>query len=287
MKTPQPGQADPLAQPERRAQRRATEEGWKTRLTCIEPNKILVRGYPLDEMMGRLTFGEAIYLLLMGEVPSPGIGSLMEAMLVSFIDHGTTPPSTLAARNTATTGAPLRACVAAGVLGFGRYHGGDIEACMQFLDQGLDQVREGHTYREAATELVERCRRAKEIPPGFGHRFHTRDPRAARLFQMALELEVEGHHVQMIRAVEVVLNDHPDDGTRMQPVNIDGAIAAVCGDLGIPPAVADALFIISRVPGIAAHAEEERERQQPMRQIDPKDHRYDGPSERRLPERRK
>ena len=78
----------------------------------------------------------------MGEMPSPGIGRLMEAMLVSFIDHGATPPSTLAARNTATTGAPLRACVAAGVLGFGRYHGGDIESCMQFLDTGLDLVRQ-------------------------------------------------------------------------------------------------------------------------------------------------
>ena len=71
------------------------------------------------------------------------MGRLMEALLVSFIDHGATPPSTLAARNTATTGAPLRACVAAGVLGFGRYHGGDIESCMQFLDSGLALVREG------------------------------------------------------------------------------------------------------------------------------------------------
>ena len=115
---------------------------WKTALTCIEPNKILMRGYPLDEIMGRLTFGESIYLLLMGEVPSPSIGRLMEAILVSFIDHGATPPSTLAARNTATTGAPLRACVAAGVLGFGRHHGGDIESCMQFLDAGLELVRE-------------------------------------------------------------------------------------------------------------------------------------------------
>src|SRR5215207_3505689 len=165
-----------------------SETQWKTALTCIEPNKILMRGYPLDEIMGRLTFGEAIYLLLMGEVPSPSIGSLMEAMLVSFIDHGITPPSTLAARNTATTGAGLRACVAAGVLGFGKYHGGDIESCMQFLDTGLEIVRRGATYREAAEQIVQRCVDTNEIPPGFGHRFHTRDPRAARLFQMALEL---------------------------------------------------------------------------------------------------
>src|SRR5919109_4935132 len=164
---------------ERRLTPRVSDDRWKTSLTCIEPNKILVRGYPLDEMMGRLTFGEAIYLLLMGDIPSPAISSLMEAMLVSFIDHGATPPSTLAARNTASTGAPLRACVAAGVLGFGRYHGGDIESCMQFLDTGLALVRSGRSYRDAAEEIVRRCRDAGEPPPGFGHRFHTRDPRAA------------------------------------------------------------------------------------------------------------
>ena len=271
-------------QVERRATRRTADEKWRTALTCIEPNKIIVRGYPLDEMMGRLTFGEAIYLLLMGEVPSPGIGRLMEAMLVSFIDHGATPPSTLAARNTATTGAALRACVSAGILGFGRYHGGDIESCMYFLDAGLDLVRKGASYREAAEQTVNKCIAAEEPIPGFGHRFHTRDPRAARLFQMALELEVEGEHVQMIRAVEILLNESKQDAPL--PVNIDGAIAAVCGDLGIPPNVANALFIISRVPGLAAHAREESERHAPMRQIDPKDHVYDGPSERRLPERR-
>src|SRR6266540_1720867 len=272
---------------ERRGQERVVDEKWRTALTSIEPNKILLRGYPLDEIMGRLTFGETIYLLLLGECPTPGIGRLMEAILVSFIDHGATPPSTLAARNTATTGAPLRACVAAGVLGFGRHHGGDIESCMQFLDTGLELVRKGASYRDAAIEIVKRCQEGGDPIPGFGHRFHTRDPRASRLFQMALELEVEGTHIQMIRAVEMFLHARQGGDEPVLPINIDGAIAAVCSDIGMPPAIANAMFIISRVPGITAHAQEERDRQQPMREIDPKHHVYDGPSERRLPERRK
>jgi citrate synthase len=179
--------------------------------------------------------------------------------------------------------------VAAGLLGFGRYHGGDIESCFQFLDTGLDMVRKGASHHEAAEKLLEEYKGSDEPPPGFGHRFHTRDPRAARLFQMALELEIEGAHIHMIRAVEMALHDQAqtEGGPAPPPVNIDGAIAAVCGDIGIPPAIANALFIISRVPGIAAQAQEERDRQKPMREIDPHDHMYDGPSERRLPERRK
>ena len=89
--------------PERRAQPRAPRvEQWHSALTDIAPNKILVRGYPLDEMMGRLGFAEAVYLLLMGELPTPAIGRMLNAVLVSSIDHGVTPPSTLAARNVAT-----------------------------------------------------------------------------------------------------------------------------------------------------------------------------------------
>ena len=66
----------------------------------------------------------------------------------------------------------------------------------------------------------------------------------------------------------------------------DGAIAAVCGDLGLDADVAEGLAMISRVPGLIAHALEEKSRHTPMRHIDPGRHRYDGPSERRLRERR-
>ena len=132
--------------------------------------------------MGRLTFGDAIYLMLTGELPRPSISRLVDAMLVSFIDHGATPPSTIAARNAATTGASIRGAVAAGVLGFGRHYGGDILACRQRLDEGLALARHGPLLAAAATEIAERLVQADDIPPpGFGHRYHTVDPRATRL----------------------------------------------------------------------------------------------------------
>jgi citryl-CoA lyase len=260
---------------------------WHTAITRIRPNEILVRGYPLDELMGRLGFGECVYLILRGELPSPTIGRLFGAVLVASIDHGVTPPSTLAARNVATTGARLRSCVASGVLGFGMYHGGDIEGCMRFLQDGLAKVREGSTFTGAADALVRAYAEAGKRPPGFGHRIHTADPRASRLLQMAHELELDGEHVQMIRTIERVASARPDAGERPWPLNLDGAIAAVCGDLGFEPELGNALFLIARIPGLVAHANEERSRQHPMRQIDPRHAEYDGPPPRRLPETRK
>jgi citrate synthase len=87
--------------------------------------------------------------------------------------------------------------------------------------------------------------------------------------------------------VERVLEAHASHFGQPLPVNVDGAIAAVTGDLGFAYDLGNAVFLVSRLPGLIAHAHEERARQQPMRQIDPKDHQYDGPKERRLPERRK
>jgi citrate synthase len=272
---------------ERRAQARLESAGWQTSLTSIAPNSILIRGYAVDEMMGRLSFAEAVYLLLMGELPSPAIGRMLNAVLVSSLDHGVTPPSTLAARNVATSGAPLKDCVAAGILAFGPHHGGDIERCMRFLDTGLNAVRAGQSLQQAAETLIEECVKDGQTPPGFGHRFHTRDPRAARLFQMALELELEGEHVRMIRVIERALEAQQQRLGRTLPVNVDGAIAAISADLGFAYELGNAIFLISRLPGLIAHSHEERSRQTAMRQIDPKDHMYDGSAARRLPETRK
>src|SRR6201989_3329599 len=139
---------------DRRGPPRAVSDRGPSALNSIAPNTILIRGYAVDEMMGRLSFAEAVYLLLMGELPTPAIGRMLNAVLVSSLDHGVTPPSTVAARNVATSGAPLKDCVAAGILAFGPHHGGDIESCMRFLDGGLVRVRNGRSLRGAGQDIV-------------------------------------------------------------------------------------------------------------------------------------
>src|SRR5438445_3768238 len=167
--------------PERRAQPRTASDRWQSALTSIAPNQILIRGYALDEMMGRLGFAEAVYLLLMGELPTPAIGRMLNAVLVSSIDHGVTPPSTLAARNVATSGAPLKDCVAAGILAFGPHHGGDIESCMRFLDGGLVLVRAGRSLQEGPRRSSPTAPNKARCRPGSGTAFTpaTRAPRAS------------------------------------------------------------------------------------------------------------
>ena len=260
---------------------------WPTAITRVEPDKILVRGYPLDELMGRLSFADAIYLLITGELASPSVSRVMDALLVASLDHGATPPSTLAARHVAGTGAPLRAAAAAGILALGSPlgGGGSIDGCMRFLDEGLALVGDWVSYDDAARRLLDQRSGSRRIPPGFGHRRHRRDPRAVRLMQIAFELELEGGHTQLARAVEQELGERQAAiGQPRLSLNADGAIAAVAGDLGLDAETATMLFTISRVPGLVTHAIEEQRRHDSMRPIDPARHIYDGPGERRLPD---
>ena len=67
------------------------------------------------------------------------------------------------------------------------------------------------------------------------------------------------------------------------PINVDGAIAALLVDLGMPRELANGFFIMARVPGLMAHVSEEKSRMRPMRRIHPTDHSYDGPQDREVP----
>ena len=254
-------------------------EGWNTAVTSIAPNEIRVRGYRIDELMGAVPFGSAVYLILRGELPGAAVGQLVEAMLVSSIDHGVTPPSTLSVRNAASTGAPLNACLAAGALAVNRHHGGAVEDCMRLLARGAALLAAGTSAEEAAARLIAEEKAAGRRLPGWGHRVHSNDPRSGRLLAIAREAGVAGAHVAVAEAIVGELGR----AGKPLPLNVDGAIAALLADLGFAPELANGFFILARTAGWMAHVAEELGREKPMRRIDQGAASYDGAAPRNLP----
>jgi len=47
------------------------DQPWKTAITDIGPGKIRVRGYAIADIMEKLSYAEAVYLILKGQLPTP------------------------------------------------------------------------------------------------------------------------------------------------------------------------------------------------------------------------
>jgi citrate synthase len=253
---------------------------WQTAISSVESNKIRIRGYPVDQLIGKIGYAQMVYLLLKGDLPSENEGKLLDAILVSSVDHGITPPSTFSARNVASTGAELNACVAAGILAISRYHGGAIEDCMELL---LETERLKYAQKlndsSSAKTIIAAYRADNKRLAGFGHRLHTADPRTKRLFLLAEHLNLAGEYVVLAKKLEQELASALG---KTLPLNVDGAIAALLCEMDFDPMLANGFFMMARLPGLLAHIHEEKTRFKPMRKIDQNEVTYDGPEERSI-----
>jgi citrate synthase len=205
---------------------------------------------------------------------------MMDAILVSSVDHGVTPPSCQAAVTVASTGAALNASIASGILAINEFHGGAIEKCMRTLQDAI-RMKESEklSAKETAEKLVTQYREEKKKIMGYGHRFHTNDPRTSRLYKLAEEYGLSHSFVEMSLAIQEALKTVSGKDL---PINVDGAIAAVLCEIDIPAELANAFFIMARLPGLVAHIYEEKTRFKPMRRIDFSQAEYDGPEEKDL-----
>jgi citrate synthase len=244
---------------------------WETSITEVTPTNISIRGVPIQELMGKVPFSHTVWLLLMGEMPEEKTAKLVDAILVQTIDHGPAPPSCQTVRWVASTGASLNTAVASGILCMNEYHGGAIEGCYRALQDGIG-IRQDRslTFDDAAFQLIAEYKEDNKRIPGFGHQLHKSDPRTVRLFEICNELGFQGDNIRMVKAVEKAFIN---SGTPLT-LNINGATGAVLGDLGVPPELMTAFFMISRVPGLIAHVVEEKSRMRPMRKIHPLDWSY-------------
>ena len=227
-----------------------------TGLGKAELHRILVRGYDLtEELVGKITFGQMTFLMLVGRMPTNGQTRMIDALLTVLVEHGMVS-SVIAARLTYHT-APeaIQGAVAAAILGAGSVHLGSSEWSARMLQEALPAGTDGADLDAIAASVVKRYEERKQRIPGIGHRTHAEgDPRADRLFQVARETQVYGRYCDLLQ--RIVSAAEARRGRRL-PVNVTGAIAAIASDLGLPWAMSKAFAIIGRTLGAMAHIGEE------------------------------
>ena len=266
---------------------------WDTSIIDIHPGKIAIRGYPIEQLIGRARFPDMIWLMLRGELPTRGQSDLLEAALVPGVDHGPHAPSIAIARMAVTCGLPVNGAMASAINVLDDVHGGAGQQCME-LYRAIDAAAgtggdHGGDLLAAATAIIRRQREAGEkIVPGFGHRFHPVDPRVAPLFALVGDAvaagTVAGRYAAIGHAVEDALKAITG---RAIPMNIDGITAVVFCELGFEPELGRGLFILSRSVGILAHAWEQKQQGRRIMGPMPKEipYRYSGPALRPVPSR--
>jgi len=227
-----------------------------TGLGKAERDRILVRGYDLtEELLGKITFSQMTFLMLMGRLPAPGETRMTDSLLTVLVEHGMVG-SVIAARLTYHT-APeaIQGAVAAAILGAGSVHLGSSEWAAKMLHEALAGEKAEADLGAVAAAVVGCYTREKRRIPGIGHRTHPEgDPRADRLFQIARETQVHGRYCELIQRIAAAAG--AGQGRRL-PVNVTGSIASIALDMGFPWQLTKAFALIGRTLGAVAHVGEE------------------------------
>ena len=266
---------------------------WKSDIAWKNRDRIVVRGYDVNELTGNIDFGEMLFLVLKGELPTRAQAKITNAMMVSLAEHAMSP-SSATVRFATSGGAELNAAVSAGVAAIGRLHGTADRPADMFLWVEKRAADEGISIEDSAALTVAEMRARRENMPGYHHAQHIRDPRTVRLMELSDKLGVTGKYVAIARAME----DATEEvfGRRLW-INGPGAMGCIGLDAGYTPAEMKAMFITCRTLSLCAHSIEESTTEKGWRASENSDmvqplslqmqgpDWYHGPADRHLPER--
>jgi len=206
------------------------------------------------ELIGKLSFTEMIFFQMLGRMPSAAQTRVVDACLVTLMEHGLTPSAIATRLVYSSAPEAMQSAVAAGLAAVGSVFVGSMDGTGELLKRLLaaDDLE-----REAERVAAEH-RSARKPVPGFGHPQHEPDdPRAIRLIELAREEGLAGAHVAAIlalaRAVDTAFGRHIT-------LNATGAIAALLGDAGVPYEIFRGYAIIARCAGLVGHVHEEQHR---------------------------
>ncbi|MHC4876843.1 MAG: citrate/2-methylcitrate synthase [Planctomycetota bacterium] len=229
----------------------------------INAEQLNVRSRDLNELIGTVTYTEALFHILLGRMPNELERKLFDLVLVSFHGgFGLLPPTTLIPRLVAGTGVGTAQAMAAGFLASGPYHVGAAELAMKMYREIADEFFESHDAETAATagELEQFAYEAAKVRlergetlGGFGHPLLRKDPRPIHTRRVIAELGANGPFFDVYDGVARLLQE-----AKGIPPNVDGITGAIMLHLGFQPQHGTGLFLLSRSAGMLAHIVEEQ-----------------------------
>ena len=255
---------------------------WSTAISRAGQGRILVRGYPVEEVIERLNHTEVAWLVLRGELPDARETALFDLVLRCGVDQQFVSAAVGAARFTASAfpDSPIPA-LASGLLASGSVTGSPQEPAQMLIEAVGWQLPEA----EAVARVMQVWGERRGRVPGLGHPMHkSAEPRAVTLRRLALAQDGWRAPGRMLDAVEAQLAAAKG---RLIPINLAGALGSVLADLGFEPLVIGGLGALGYGMALLAHVSEEIHDGVPLRIIpDALGAHYDGPEERHIPPRR-
>ena len=226
-----------------------------TSICTSDLTSITVRGRDLvNDLIGELSFTEMLYFLCCGRRPDAAELKVLDACLVTIMEHGINPTTIVARLVAETVPDEPQVAIAAGLLGVGGVFAGTSEQCAAILvELARDVEREGEL---AIRKTAERLLASGAPIPGFGHLHHKPDdPRTPKLFSVSERAGGRETHMRLLRALGAAIDAAKG---RHVTINATGAIGALMLDIGVPLAAIRCFSVVARSGGLTAHLLEEK-----------------------------
>ncbi|HEY2190340.1 MAG TPA: citryl-CoA lyase [Caldimonas sp.] len=228
----------------------------RTAICTSDEHTIVVRGRDLSkELIGKVSFTDHFFLLLVGRMPTPGQTAVLNATLVAIAEHGLVPSVQAARMTFAAAPDAMQGAVAASILGCGSVVLGASETAGRMYSEIDAQVQSGTPLAGAALAVMRAWRASGKSIPGYGHPLHKeRDERVGALFEVAKQAGTDLRFVAIAEAAEAALPEVLQKDLRL---NVSGAIPAVLLGAGFPVQALKGVPILARTAGLIAHLYEE------------------------------
>ena len=206
----------------------------------------------LSEIIGVKSFAETFYLLVTGrDLPENHVRTF-DACMVILMDHGITPTALVARMVHDSLPDDIQLPMIAGAMMVGNKFAGTMAGAGAIFKEG---AAHGGDKREWAAGVVKRFREEKKFIPGYGHPYYfPTDPRADRMFQIAMEGGATGEYIELAKILAEEI-----EKARGKPLtlNVTGALGAVLNEVDFPVETMRAVAAVGRAAGLIGHIREE------------------------------